>query len=374
MTVDQRGIVETYLSDEIQGALETYGENIAGPDKTGLPGVVQDYARYVCRLWARTPGLSSDGRIFGFNTACTDYLAGIGEAPVQGSTENESAQCPTDYRIQGTVTYATSGGSPIETINVDISGFIGPALGPVEVRNLPGSIQLGRLDSNPPGNFFPIATRSSNFGRQFSTWDLSFTRVDGMPDNCGSQTLVPPTPQPGLPPLSPPGDFPGPFGDLDVDIILDPTGEVCVSTGEMDLVCVEMVPDDGVPPQVPREIPQPDIGTPEDLPDGGGESEAEEGELIVYARVELTSVPSPIPGPTSPPFNTVVSGQQAYFPRIGYIKFGLDGGGFEGPYNITLDDDVFPVFTRTGARSAVIDVPSGVGVRLTLATLPESNA
>ncbi len=349
-------IIRDQISDEITLAVDLLGRGVAAEGVTGLPGAVQSYARYVCRAWARSPTLSSDGKMFGINTACTDYLQSINQDPIPGSLDGIG---PGTF-VSGTG-FANAG-----------AGNCGPGAmfdftATEAVEAYPNT--FGQCD----GTSFRLRSNGNVYNRQADAF------IPGGPAfvagvwsaTGGTPAIQPPTPRPGLPPLGDPPDYPSIFGDLDVDIELRPDGQICIEVAQLGVTCIDPIPDDGRPPGGGNNVARPNIQPEQTLPDGGGQVEPPEGEVIIYARLRLTSIPTPTPTVRSSVFDTAVSGQQAFFPGIGYIKFEVPSGGFEGPYDVQIDDDVFPCFTRTGAVSAVIDLPPGVVATVELGTLPE---
>jgi hypothetical protein len=220
------------LQDVMQQATATLGQSLIEDNNTPIVSQAQSYARGVCRLWARTPALDNNNTILGYNNFCKPYLDSLGESPTNGSLDTEQAQCPTFYTVTGTVDNRGSNGAVLETINFT-STLQGPALGPPEIVAIPGSWRLRQPDSSPTPGYANYVTRSSNFGRNGgNVRNVTYTRIDGLPDDCGQQSLMPPVAQSGLPAVPSFPDFPTPFGDRAISIALNPDGTITIDAGD----------------------------------------------------------------------------------------------------------------------------------------------
>lgn len=366
MALNVGEIIRELLSEELAEGVNAVGANVSGPDKTGLAGIVQDYGRYACRQWARTPALSSDGKIFGFNTACTDYLSGISEDPISGGgTQCEGVTLNFDERW---VTPDCNTEINTGPFSRSFSGTFTPpfSIGPGQPSTACGA---GTTYQNIPSGFEVLDSQGVSLG--FSDVGAGFTRTPVIASfSCNTEPPGDPIQaRPGLPPLGDPPDWPGPTGNLPVDITLEPDGRICVAVDGGAVVCIDPVNDDGKGNTPFNGLLNPDIQPTQTLPPGGGSVDAPPGTKIVYVRVELVTIPVPTPGLLKAPFETNVCNTVGYFPRIGYVCFGFDGGGLEGPYDVSLPNDVLPVFSRTGCDFVSLTLPPGVVADIELATI-----
>lgn len=251
-------------------AIDTVGEFLVEPQTNPIAQGAQDYARWFCRLAARSPtNIFGDdkGRLLGFDTACTPYLESIGEEMTPGVAEFEPAQCATFYQVTFTVDYVVaSNGNIIETIDVTNGALQGPSCGPIEVVPIPGSIQLQQCDASTTPGYAVYVTRSSAFGRDFrNIRDLEYTRIDGQPDNCGDFNTGLPTPKPGLPPLGDPPPYNSIQGTLQPTITINNNNiEIDVGDGPAEYEPpTTSPPTPEVPPAGPAEQTAPDNNAPQ---------------------------------------------------------------------------------------------------------------
>lgn len=197
------------------GAEEAIGEFIAGPDRDGLPGAVQDGYRHRCREFANLPpwaralsGVAggSIGRI------CEPYLDGnMWDGPELAPPPFEGGQCP---GVAYLVTFQLRrfiGGEWIYT-NPNQTVATGPvSIGKASPDDVGGCEAQGLFVGNAAvlnGNGTVARVLANNCVDILPGYIIgAVTRADGQPDTCGS---LPPTLVPGPNPPPDPGPLPGP--------------------------------------------------------------------------------------------------------------------------------------------------------------------
>lgn len=281
---------------------------VAGDDEQNFLGAAtRALTRYNCRRWARSDQSQNSARVnIGNYEICGPYLESIGEVPPPGfiGPAFDGGQCATAYAVSyETQQYqrtnpTNSGDWVVRTAFINQpSPMLGPirlesnAFGAVRFRdanNVLMSMNFGGSNGFNPNGFFVFRYRN-----------LTFTRVDGLPDNCGDpepQTKLPNAPT-GLPPL-PPNitiDVPG-FGPVTVTIEPGPDGDPVICVEEVQ-VCVEVDQDDEpAPPGQPPSVPPPgDVGEPggggDTGPGGDSEGEAPPGSVLTGLLMELLEAP-----------------------------------------------------------------------------------
>lgn len=207
-------------------------------DRSPLFDAVRGVARLNCRIWASSDKSGYSTRANAGNAElCGPYLEQLGEMPPDGALEREfeGGQCAVTYRVAYTSeVYPFSDCSTFGPGNSDI-GLAGPILGTVK-RTVNPSGDL----CTPGGNYIylrhgnPVQeTLLAGAGYGATVTNLSVTREDGLPDNCGSPdpTIQPPgtvTPATPVPP-SITVNLPG-LGPVEVTVELTATGDpvICI--------------------------------------------------------------------------------------------------------------------------------------------------
>ena len=356
-------------------------EYLAGPDRDGVAGAVQDYSRFVCRLWARTPALDDQGRILGFDTLCTPYLQSLGEQPVPGSIVNQTFGT-LRYRIWQQVQQQYSS-TVFEAANVRADFVQGSVLytgaPPPIVGNFPSC-------SNPNGEFVAYASwgqipalglvsagcgNGTSYQNSLPPSGEAYLVVEFVPNGPPVLDVQPPTPQPGLPPLPPqPITVEGPFGSVDVDIDLLPDGRIQLFGPELDVTIDPFGGGNKGAAGDNNRLPNPVAG-PASMVGDGESIEPPEGSRLVAVSLDYDITGSV---PVGRVFATQVLGVDAYFPRAGRLLFEIEPGTFEGPYDLQLGQQTVPVLYPGGAIRASLELPTGVVASVIPLSLPPDSS
>ena len=296
------------LANDVATSLAPF---IAGPRPSNpVTGAYHDYTRWLCDSWANVPewarGLAEGAASWAememsIGTACAPYLGAGAPSPVPPFA---GGQCPgIAYTVL--ITGMNAASPPAEvTLHID-PGVTGPVSCSVEQAEFfPGSsVQTWWVTINGTRtNTAFVANCSSGPSCVPGQPQISVTRNDGLPDDCGNPRPKRPTKSPSCPPD--PGDPPGggdpptwgpggpvfhpgpiesPYDEPDIPVPpidpYDPTGG-----GEDDPYYGPGNPKPGEPG---------DPGGSEDTGEGGdAEGTAPDGSELSSLKIEFASVPS----------------------------------------------------------------------------------
>jgi hypothetical protein len=300
-------------------------------DATPFSKATQELGRRACRQVARTPSIAYGNQMF-WSGMCDPYLDTVNEGPTSDGELGPpftGGQCQgIKYSVSASGTYTqsnqcTNPNSPSQQLPWSFSRncnavapIFGPITGTTEFNAGNGLVGVRINWINPDGSPANTALFSNNCSLKggYSINNLTVTRCDGQPDNCGNlpNEYEPPRYPTGLPPLSPPtNDLPGLGDGWDVTINPDGTFNVCVGSE-----CTPDINPDGAggdPSEDPGEPDgDPKENDPSDPSDDTIEGCAEEGNILTGIKINFTQIPQNVSGPLD------------YYYRVCYVGFGPD--------------------------------------------------
>lgn len=303
---------------------------IANPDPmTGLATTVRNLQRFNCRSWALSDKSEYSSLVNEGNAElCGPYLDSLGENPDPGSVAPPftGGQCPVNYNASWESRRFNGSLGAYEWRSFSFTG--GALLGPLTIDNtLSGFTCFGDDKEDQYTLVSANGTRvligaggCSDITPGYR--NLSLTRQDGMPDNCGNpdseirppSTVTPSTPLPPSISINVPG-----FGPVDVTLTLDPSGNPVFCVDQLETCFTVDIGGSGGggggggPNTTPGEAgPGGDTGS-----GGNAEGNADDGDELVGVLVQVMESPDGA--------NRFDNNSQQPFRGIGYVRMGYAG-------------------------------------------------
>lgn len=277
---------------------------LAGPEPPDpLGGFQHRGGRAACDRWARRDRASLlPGRDAYFRQLCGPYLAPGGPGEPTTEPPFTGGQCPgVSYDIRGDVFNQTTGAP-----NPNNPILFGTRTGPLRFVEMPPEVVCTAPDMVQTQAFVEpvnapqdrVSVRGPGCVRFSTLENLTITRADGLPDECGDPPEdfdagdPDPSPDPNPGPVGGPVGFPFP----DLDITISPSGDVVIDFGDGS-------PPDVIDPTAPDGggggggVNPGDIGEPGPVgstgPGGDTDGEAPTGSVLTALKINFASPPLP---------------------------------------------------------------------------------